>query len=330
VSAVGELRRLLGGHAAHLLRRPGMIPRVAADYLWLTAGRPRLRGVELAITSACNCACGHCLEPGVKRDGQPHLSLSELRVILADLHRLGVLNINLTGGEPLLRHDLDAIIRAARPRRCAVTVASNGLLLTEATAARLRRLGVAGVAVSIDAPEAEAHDAARGHPGCFAAMLAGVERCKGAGLAVNWVTILTPALVASGGADRIADMARERGVTLTLNLPYPVGRWAGRRDLLPGPAERACFARLLQLPWVRWEGSSGFLREGCPAGREKIYISASGEVFPCAVIHRPCGDLRRERLPAIYRRLTSTRPYDGHNPDCLVAFPRARAQERSP
>ena len=316
-----ELRRLLGDHGAHLLRRPGLLPRVAADYLWLAAGRPRLRGVELAVTSACNCACAHCLEPGVQRADRPELSLDELRTILADLHRLGVLNINLTGGEPLLRGDLDEIIRAARPRRCAVTVASNGLLLDEAAVERLRGLGVMGVAVSIDAPDAAGHDASRGHPGCFEAMLAGARRCQAAGLLVNWVTILSPELAASGGADAIAMMARDLGITLTVNLPYPVGRWTGRRDLLPGPAERACFERLLALSWVRWEGSSGFLREGCPAGREKLYISASGEVFPCAVIHRSCGDLRRERLPAIYGRVARQPRYSRHNPDCLVAFP---------
>ncbi len=322
MNAGSELRRLVGDHAGHLLRRPGLLPRVAADYLWLAAGRPRLRGVELALTQRCNCRCQHCLRSGVDRPDRPELSLDELRIILRDLHRLGVLNINLTGGEPLLRDDLDAIIRAAKPRRCAVTVASNGLLLSEPNVRRLRRLGVMGVAVSIDAPDATTHDASRGRPGCFEAMMAGVERCLAQGLVVNWVTILTPALVASGGADRLAGLARQRGVTLTLNLPYPVGEWRGRTDLLPGPAERACFERLLRLPWVRWEGSSGFLREGCPAGREKIYVSAQGEVFPCAVIHRSCGDLRQERLPAIYRRLVRTAPYDRHNPDCLVAFPK--------
>ena len=319
--ALAEARRLVGGHLGHLLRHPRVVPRLLKDYLYLAAGVARLRGVELAVTYRCQCRCQHCLRTTLEEPDRRELDLPELRRVMQDLHRLGVLNINLTGGEPLMRPDLAQIIEAARPDRTIVTVASNGVLLDARNMEMMRRLGVAGLAVSVDAPDGQRHDEQRRLPGCHAAMLEGVERALDAGLTVNWVTILTAESLADGSIHRLVRMSARPNTTLTLNLPYPVGSWSGRDDLLLGPRELAQFRALLRVPHVRWEGSSNFFREGCPAGGEKIYITPYGEVMPCAVIHRSFGDVRREPLPQIHRRMCRTPPYDRHRPGCLVGEP---------
>ncbi len=324
-----EARRLAGGHLGHLLRHPRIVPRLVKDYLYLAAGRERLRGVELAVTYRCQCRCRHCLRTGLMDHPRPELDLCELRQVMGDLHRLGVLNINLTGGEPLMRQDLPQIIQAARPRRTIVTVATNGVLLDRRNVQMMRRLGVAGLAVSIDSPNGRQHDRQRRLRGCHAMMLQGVERALDAGLVVNWVTILTRRCLADGSIHRLVRMADRPNVTLTLNLPYPVGSWAGRADLLLGPDELRQFNALLRVPHVRWEGSSNFFREGCPAGGEKIYITPYGEVMPCAVIHRSFGNVRHHSLGQIHRLMCRTPPYDRHRPRCLVGEPGSQSKEAS-
>ena len=327
--ALEEARRLVGGHLGHLLRHPRIVPRLISDYLYLAAGRERLRGVELAVTYRCQCRCRHCLRTGLMDPQGRELDLSELRAVMRDLHRLGVLNINLTGGEPLMRQDLPQIIQAARPRSTIVTVATNGVLLDPQNVEMMRRLGVAGLAVSIDSPHAPHHDEQRRLPGCHAEMLAGVERALDAGLTVNWVTILTRQALADGSIHRLVRMAERPNVTLTLNLPYPVGSWAGRTDLLLGPRSLRQFRALLRVPHVRWEGSSNFFREGCPAGGEKIYITPYGEVMPCAVIHRSFGNVRHQPLGQIHRLMCRTPPYDRHKSGCLVGEPGSQSKEAS-
>ena len=80
------------------------------------------------------------------------------------------------------------------------------------------------------------------------------------------------------------------------------------------------FRRLVSQPSVRWEGSSNYLREGCPAGGEKIYITPYGDVMPCACIHASYGNLRERSLREIYREMRETPIFrKGTHRRCLVA-----------
>ena len=66
------------------------------------------------------------------------------------------------------------------------------------------------------------------------------------------------------------------------------------------------------------EGDANYLKEGCPAGTEKIYMTPYGDVMPCAVIHSSFGNIRKKRLYDIYlemRRLDVFRDVHGM---CLV------------
>ena len=125
--------------------------------------------IQWHLTERCNLNCRHCYQSGGR--GR-ELSLDEIREVigeiadmLADWHALhGVTfspGFNITGGEPLLRPDLFAILEAFSPYDYELFVLSNGTLIDEMSAARLKELGVAGVQVSVEGPE-DIHDAIRG------------------------------------------------------------------------------------------------------------------------------------------------------------------------
>ena len=75
----------------------------------------RFHYVRLSITDKCNFRCQYCLPNGYEcKSPQKSLSLSEINHLLAALVELGIQKIRLTGGEPLLRKDLVAIIKTIK------------------------------------------------------------------------------------------------------------------------------------------------------------------------------------------------------------------------
>jgi len=309
-------------HLGYVRRYPGVMPRAALNYAQLLAlRRPMLRGVELAVTYRCNCACEHCSAAGLRAAGGAEPSAAQVLDAVRQCRRMGALNINLTGGEALLRPDLEDIVRGSGPRSAVISLATNGLLLSAERAASLARAGLSIVTISLDAAEAAEHDRRRGHPGCFEAALAAGEHARAAGLEVFFCTILMKHHLLDGQADRLVAMTRERGATLTVNMPWAVGGWENHDQVLLGDDEQAAFRALVAQPGVRWEGCSNYLKEGCPAGIEKIYITAAGEVTPCTGLHRSFGNVFQKPLAAIWAAMRAQEPFHQVNQGCLAADP---------
>ena len=109
------------------------------------AGDRRLYSVTLAVTNRCSFDCWHCYNAG--RSQEDH-SLDVLEALAGELKRLGSVMITLTGGEPLLRDDLERIAGLFDERSC-VIVGTTGDGLTAERAGRLRDSGVFGVGISL-------------------------------------------------------------------------------------------------------------------------------------------------------------------------------------
>lgn len=303
----------------YVARFPRLLPKLAGDYLWVLAGRRVLRGVEFAVTYRCNFDCAHCLTKSVVDERQPELTREEIGDIARQIDRLGAIFINFTGGEALLRDDLEAIVAdTARLRGLLVTLASNAYALTPERLATLQKRGLAMLTLSLDGPDPASHDRFRQQPGAFARVAATVRAARSLRMPVWLNAVATRDNLNDGSLERLADLAREWGCLLTINLPYATGGWRDA-DVRLGDAEYRRYLALLRLPHVRWEGSSNWGRAGCPAGSEKIYISPYGDVFPCAVLQTSYGNLRQEPLAAIYRRLGEEPLFDGRCKPCLSA-----------
>lgn len=314
-----NLERLVGKHLKYAVRYGYILPRVVENYLRLVVLRQKvLRGVEFALTYDCNCACGHCSAALLRDSERKPIPLEAIRRALGECLDLGALNINLTGGEILMRPDLDEVVRAARPKKAVVSLATNGILLDATQAERIRRLGVRIVTISLDSADPEVHDRSRGRPGCFQKVFEAVAHAQRADLEVFLCTILTPENLKNRDIYRMVDLAAEKGVTLTVNVSCAVGRWTRCKDILLDEKELEAFDRIVALPHVRWEGGSNYLEEGCPAGVEKIYISPYGDVMPCNFAHISFGNVAEEPLPIIWKRMIETEPFDRIHDRCLV------------
>jgi GTP 3',8-cyclase len=115
-------------------------------------GRP-LRSLRVSVTDRCNLRCNYCMpqEEYVWLPRQELLSFEEIARLVEVFTAVGVEDVRLTGGEPLLRRDLPRLVRmlAANPRIRDLALTTNGVLFTEQGEA-LRDAGLHRVTLSLD------------------------------------------------------------------------------------------------------------------------------------------------------------------------------------
>jgi MoaA/NifB/PqqE/SkfB family radical SAM enzyme len=127
------------------------------------------------ITHRCNARCAMCALWRRPARAADELSLDAIEAILDRLWAHGCRALNLSGGEPTLRDDLEGIVLAAARRGFWTSMVSNGSGLTRARVAALRQAGLDSLLVSVDAADARVHDRRRGMPGSHAQAM----RCLG-------------------------------------------------------------------------------------------------------------------------------------------------------
>jgi GTP 3',8-cyclase len=122
-----------------------------------TFGRP-LRNLRLSVTDRCNLRCSYCMpeEEYVWLPREDILTFEEAAGLVDVFTDLGVDKVRLTGGEPMLRNNLERLVAllAANPRLRDLAITTNGILLAERAAA-LRAAGLHRVTVSLDTLRAD-------------------------------------------------------------------------------------------------------------------------------------------------------------------------------
>lgn len=136
------------------------------------------------ITNKCNYKCKHCYSNSDYCNKANILTLEEIKKIIDDLKAMNVPVILLSGGEPLMREDIFEIIKIIRDKGIRVSLSTNGSLIDEKKALKLKELGVSYVGISIDGRE-EINDRFRGVKGAFQNSMRGIENCHKAGVKVG-------------------------------------------------------------------------------------------------------------------------------------------------
>ncbi len=271
--------------------------------------------VGIEVTRACNFRCRHCFVDAGRR-GKAELTRAEIARLLEDVQAAGAQDICWSGGEPLLRKDLEALTALAAEQGLAVGMVSNGYFATRERLATLADAGLGGIQVSLDGPDRASAERWRlGPKNAFEKAQAAVRTAVELGLQTTVCALLTPET--AGELDAMRALVRELGApTLRYTLWGPVGRAAGK-----GFDERAwatpAVARFLEqvdglaeddLPAVVLDCATGPLprsgRFDCTAGLRAVYVCANGDVYPCTSLMEPAyrvGNLREVPLLALLR-----------------------------
>jgi AdoMet-dependent heme synthase len=275
------------------------------------------------LTRRCNLTCSHCYISA----GSWHSAAGEL--VGAECHRIvdeitsesPAAMLILSGGEPLLRDDLEEIAEHATERGSTVVVGTNGTRLTGRRIGSLMAAGVRGVAVSIDSLDPDYHDRFRHGDGALADTLAAVERLREARLDFVVQTTLTRGNRAE--LRRRVEWAVAAGA-VSFNLYFLVATGRGERMHGLEPAENENVLRELALLQREYRGvilirskcqpqimrhvfetdpDSPLLnyRTRCPCGVQYCRITPEGKVTPCPYTPVMAGDLLQRSFGEIWR-----------------------------
>lgn len=137
-------------------------------------------------TKRCNLYCKHCYRESDEKAAENELTLLEGKKLIDAIQKTGKFRIIiLSGGEPLLRNDLEEIARYVKSRGMIPVLGTNGTLLTKERAKSLKEAGVAAVGISIDSVESSKHNAFRQTPDAYEGARQGIENAIEAGLRVQ-------------------------------------------------------------------------------------------------------------------------------------------------
>lgn len=302
------------------------VPAAPSGELADLRGRP-LRDLRISVTDRCNFRCSYCMPKEVFDRNYRYLPHDDLLRFeeITRLARLfmahGVRKIRLTGGEPLLRKDLERLVaqlaglRTVEGRRPDLTLTTNGSLLARKARA-LKDAGLRRVTVSLDSLDDAIFRRMNDMDFPVADVLAGIEAAQAAGLERIKVNMVVKRGTNDHEVVRMARHFRGTGITLRFIEYMDVGATNGWRmdEVLPSAD---VIARLqAELPLVplaatavgetaqRW-GYAG------PDGRHDPRLGEVGVIS--SVTQAFCGDCNRARLSMegrLYLCLFATQGWD--------------------
>jgi radical SAM protein with 4Fe4S-binding SPASM domain len=295
------------------------------------------------LTKRCNLACDHCyIAAGPWHPTEGDLSLDEIKRITDE-----ILDINpgpmfvLTGGEPLLRKDLEDIADYGASRGATVVVGTNGTGLTADRIRSLKDAGVTGVAVSVDSMHAERHNTFRHGESALQLTTAAIERLREAKL-----DFIVQTSVTADNRHEIADLVRwsaDKGaVSFNLYFLVETGRGTEMKEL-PAEVNEEILKELVALEGemrgrmlVRSKCQPALMRvvhelapdsplsnysTRCPCGVQYCRIMPDGKLTPCPYLPEVAGDLRKQSFGDVWENSAlfqsiRTRSFNGKCGSC--------------
>jgi len=279
-----------------------------------TLGRP-LHDLRISVTDRCNFRCVYCMPKEVfGKDFQflPRaeiLTFEEIERLVRIFVSLGVRKIRLTGGEPLVRRDLERLVeKLASIGDLDLTLTTNGSLLAQ-KARPLAEAGLRRVTVSLDSLDDATFKRMNDSDFPVAKVLAGIEAARAAGLAPIKINMVTKRAVNESSIVPMARYFKGTGMTLRFIEFMDVGSTNGWRldDVVPAREIVAMIDREMPLEPIQ----AGY--RGEVAARYR-YKDGTGEIGVISSVTQPfCADCTRARLSAdgsLYTCLFATQGHD--------------------
>jgi MoaA/NifB/PqqE/SkfB family radical SAM enzyme len=239
----------------------------------------------LQLTTRCNLHCTHCYQDAASGED---MSLNLIAPLFDQAKAAGCACVDFTGGEPLLHSAWPDILRMLSEKKLGFSLVTNGWKLEDF----LRALGsdmplLRRLSISLDGPDAEAHDAVRG-AGSFARATGGARLCKDMG--VEFSLRMTVTKASPPYLDRMLALGETLGAEALVLIPVIPTRRMAEAGLLPEPADLHSVAA-----WAadrkHNNGTHVVLAAGyftleiarpCPSFTgESLFVSAQGDICFC-------------------------------------------------
>ena len=268
------------------------------------------------VTLRCNLKCSHCYINAKETNLVDELSTDAAKMLIHQITEVSRPLLILSGGEPLLREDIYEIIRYGADRGLRMGMGSNGMLIDDEVARKLKDAGMWTVAISLDSSIPERHDEFRGVKGCWEHAVNAIKALKKAGIEVQVNCTVTQQNYDE--VDDIMALAEDLGVdNFHLFFLVPTGRGTDIKDITPRMYEDmitstlakttkyklnvkpSCAPQFMRVAKEQGVDMSRWVR-GCMAGLYYCRIYPSGEVTPCPYMPVSLGNIRKRSFKDIW------------------------------
>lgn len=275
--------------------------------------------IAIVYDTVCNLKCKHCCIDNMRYDS-PSLTLEHIRSLAKQADELGIAQMNLAGGEPLLFKDFDKLIEAIDPTRFYIGLDTNGLLINKEMARHLKQIGVDKVKISIDSIDEAEHNDNR-NAKVYQKAIDAISIARQAGLHAIINTVATGLNVRNGQMEKLAKFGQANDIDVNVLVLAAMGKVDGRTDLqISGEDTQAMLD--LRRKYTSFHrdiyGAYG-IEDGCKAGNMNLYITKYGEAYPCYGIPISFGNVMQESLKCILDKMARIKWLKQHQTLCLCA-----------
>jgi AdoMet-dependent heme synthase len=268
------------------------------------------------VTRECNMKCSHCYINATDKKLSNELTTQEGKNLIDQICEVSKPLLILSGGEPLLRPDIYELIKYGTAKGLKMGLGSNGSLIDEAVAAKLKAAGIATVSISLDSNIPPQHDEFRGVSGAWQKAVDACKALRKNNVLVQVNTTLTHENYSQ--IDDIMSLAEDIGVeNFHLFFLVPTGRGTKLTDISPQKYEdmiSTTFAKVSKHRLnVRPSCAPQFMRiaqgmgldmrqwvRGCLAGMYYCRVYPNGDVTPCPYLPIKLGNIREQSFKDIW------------------------------
>jgi MoaA/NifB/PqqE/SkfB family radical SAM enzyme len=277
--------------------------------------------IQFQYNYTCNFRCQHC---SVKRfqgtKGGRTFTMADVKKLSRQADDLGLARFVITGGEPLVFKDFDALVKAIGPQKFYINCDTNGWFLDKKRARHLKSIGVDRIQLSIDSLDANSHDNFRRAKGSHKRAIKAVDAALDAGLDIFIQTLVTKQRLKTDEFIKFIEYFNKKGIGVFVTYAKPVGAWEGNFDVLVDKDDMDYMEKLEKRYNVFTHLTPAYgLNLGCIAVKGMVSVTQYGDVLPCPYIHISIGNVFKEPLKDIIQRGLKIKYFGEHVNTCLIA-----------
>lgn len=277
--------------------------------------------IQFQYNYACNFTCIHCSVKRFQgRNDRRSFAMGDVKSLSRQADEMGLARFVISGGEPLVFKDFDALVEAIDPQKFYINCDTNGWLLDKKKAKHLKSIGVDRIQLSIDSLDADEHDNFRKAKGSHERAMKAVDIARDAGLEIYIQTVATKQRLHSDEFLEFVQYFNKMDVGVFVTYAKPVGSWEGKLDVLVDKDDMAYMRELEKSHNVFTHLTPAYgLTMGCIAVKGMVSVTQYGDVLPCPYIHTSIGNVFEEPLKEIIQRGLDIKFFGEHVDTCLVA-----------